>query len=51
MSGEEYHLVPKTFTPGNPKISASSDGSGDSTSILDFGGIKMVNLSLGNSLM
>lgn len=51
MSGEEYHLVPKTFTPGSPKISASSDGSGDSTSVLDFGGIKMVNLSLGNNLM
>lgn len=51
MSGEEYHLVPKKFTPGNPKIDASSDGNHDSTSILDFRGIKMVDLSLGNSLM
>lgn len=51
MSGEEYHLVPKKFTPGNPKISASSDGNHDSTSILDFRGIKMVDLSLGNSLI
>lgn len=51
INGGEYHLVPRKFTPGNPKIDAASDGSADSTSILDFKGIKMVNLSIGSELM
>ena len=51
LNSDQYHLVPKTFTPGSPKINARSNGNSDSTSILDFSGIKMVNLKIGNTLI
>lgn len=47
----EYHLVPKKFVSGSPQIWATSDGSNDSNSILNFDGIKMVDLKIGNNLV
>lgn len=50
INGNEYHLIPRTLTIGSPKIDASA-GSGDSRTTLNFNGIKMINLSLGKSLI